>query len=231
MENTLIEVKSVKKHYQRGAESVAALRGIDLKINKGEFVAIMGPSGSGKSTLLQLLGALDVVSEGEIFFKGDSLSGMSDNDLSLFRRRHLGFIFQFFNLIPTMTAFENVLLPIVLDGQLSPEAKNRAKELLAKVGLSDRADHYPAQLSGGQMQRVAIARALIAKPHLILADEPTGSLDSKTGTEVMQILSDLVKTEKQTIVMVTHDSKTTSWASRTITIKDGLIESDILAGK
>lgn len=231
MENTLIEVKSVKKHYQRGAESVAALRGIDLKINKGEFVAIMGPSGSGKSTLLQLLGALDVVSEGEIFFKGDSLSGMSDNDLSLFRRRHLGFIFQFFNLIPTMTAFENVLLPIVLDGQLSPEAKSRAKELLAKVGLSDRADHYPAQLSGGQMQRVAIARALIAKPHLILADEPTGSLDSKTGTEVMQILSDLVKTEKQTIVMVTHDSKTTSWASRTITIKDGLIESDILAGK
>lgn len=231
MENTLIEVKSVKKHYQRGAESVAALRGIDLKINKGEFVAIMGPSGSGKSTLLQLLGALDVVSEGEIFFKGDSLSGMSDNDLSLFRRRHLGFIFQFFNLIPTMTAFENVLLPIVLDGQLSSEAKNRAKELLAKVGLSDRADHYPAQLSGGQMQRVAIARALIAKPLLILADEPTGSLDSKTGTEVMQILSDLVKTEKQTIVMVTHDSKTTSWASRTITIKDGLIESDLPSGK
>lgn len=231
MENTLIEVKSVKKHYQRGAESVAALRGIDLKINKGEFVAIMGPSGSGKSTLLQLLGALDVVSEGEIFFKGDSLSGMSDNDLSLFRRRHLGFIFQFFNLIPTMTAFENVILPIVLDGQLSSEAKNRAKELLAKVGLSDRADHYPAQLSGGQMQRVAIARALIAKPLLILADEPTGSLDSKTGTEVMQILSDLVKTEKQTIVMVTHDSKTTSWASRTITIKDGLIESDLPSGK
>lgn len=224
--NAIIEVHNLSKTYQKGSNTVTALDQLNCKIQKGEFVAIMGPSGSGKSTFLQLLGALDKVSSGDILFQGQTLKNLNDKDLSIFRRRNLGFVFQFFNLLPTMTALENVLLPVLLDGKSANEYKTKAEELLTRLGLGERMDHYPIHLSGGQMQRVAIARALISNPMLILADEPTGSLDSHSGHEILSLLSDLVKTQKQTLVMVTHDPQVAKWASRILFIKDGKLVSD-----
>lgn len=222
----IIEVQNLSKSYTKGNNTVKALDQMTCQIRKGEFVAVMGPSGSGKSTFLQLLGALDKPTSGEILFQGQTIKNLSDKELSEFRRRNLGFIFQFFNLMPTMTALENVLLPILLDGKSSSQYKKTAQELLTRIGLGERMDHYPIHLSGGQMQRVAIARALIANPMLILADEPTGSLDSQSGTEILSLLSDLVKTQNQTLVMVTHDPNVAKWASRILFIRDGKLTSD-----
>ncbi len=225
-ESKIIEVQNLTKSYVKGTDEVYALRGVNCSIKKGEFIAVMGPSGSGKSTFLQLLGALDKPSAGDILFQGKTLKNLNDQDLSIFRRRNLGFVFQFFNLLPTMTALENTLLPLLLDGRSSKELKKKAENLLTTLGLEARMNHYPIQLSGGQMQRVAIARALISDPLLILADEPTGSLDSQSGVEILNLLSHLVKTQNQTLVMVTHDPSVAKWANRTLHIKDGQLISD-----
>ncbi|HPI41080.1 MAG TPA: ABC transporter ATP-binding protein [Pseudobdellovibrionaceae bacterium] len=226
LESKIIEVQNLTKSYVKGTDEVYALRNVNCSIKKGEFIAVMGPSGSGKSTFLQLLGALDKPSSGDILFQGNTLKNLNDQDLSIFRRRNLGFVFQFFNLLPTMTALENTLLPLLLDGRSSHELKKKAENLLTTLGLGARMNHYPIQLSGGQMQRVAIARALISDPMLILADEPTGSLDSQSGIEILNLLSHLVKTENQTLVMVTHDPSVAKWANRTLHIKDGQLISD-----
>lgn len=222
----ILKIENLKKNYRAGSQEVPALKGVSLELGRGEFVSIMGPSGSGKSTLLQLIGGLDRADGGLVNFNGQTLGDLSDSELSLFRRRHLGFVFQFFNLLPTMTVLENVLLPVFLDGQASREKRERACSLLKSVGLEDRVHHYPSELSGGQMQRVAVARALIANPYLILADEPTGSLDSKTGDDVLNLLASLVKNEGQTVLMVTHDRRAASYGARLITMRDGLIDND-----
>lgn len=222
----LLEVSGLKKVFSRGEESVEALRGVSLSLDRGEFASIMGPSGSGKSTLLHLLGGLDRPTGGSIQLDGQSIEGFNDAELSIFRRRKLGFIFQFFNLLPTLTAVENVALPLLLDGFAMREVEPKARELLSQIGMKHRMEHLPDQLSGGEMQRVAIARALVADPLLILADEPTGNLDSKTGTLVLEILAEMTRKGKNTVLMVTHDSRAASFGSRVITLRDGKIESD-----
>jgi len=224
----LLTVKSLEKSYTRGKEAVHALRGVDLEILEGQFVSIMGPSGSGKSTLLHLMGGLDRPTRGEVILRGESIAGMSDTELSLFRRKKLGFIFQFFNLLPTLSALENVCLPRLLGSESIKKIEPRARELLTLMGLENRMDHKPDQLSGGEMQRVAIARALISDPALILADEPTGNLDTKTGEAILELLREMSKTTGKTIVMVTHDPKAASYGNRLIRMKDGALESDEL---
>ncbi len=224
----LLSVKSLEKTYTRGEETVRALKGVSLDIRDGQFVAIMGPSGSGKSTLLHLMGGLDRPSKGEVILRGDSMASMSDSELSLFRRKKLGFIFQFFNLLPTLSALENVCLPRLLGNESIKKIEPRAKELLQKMGLEHRMHHKPDQLSGGEMQRVAIARALISDPALILADEPTGNLDTKTGESILGLLREMAQTTGKTIVMVTHDPKAASYGNRLIRMKDGELESDEL---
>jgi putative ABC transport system ATP-binding protein len=225
-QSVLLQVENLKKSYTRGDQKVEALRGVSLSIGAAQFVSIMGPSGSGKSTLLHLMGGLDRPTSGKVILNGESIDQLNDNELSLFRRRKLGFIFQFFNLLPTLSAIENVALPQLLDGKSMPEIEARAKELLQMMGMEQRMHHKPDQLSGGEMQRVAIARALISDPLLILADEPTGNLDSKTGESVLTLLADMVKQTKKTIVMVTHDQKAASFGNRTIKVRDGSLESD-----
>ncbi len=222
----MLSVINLKKTYTQGLQTIEALKDVSLQINRSEFISIMGPSGSGKSTLLHLLGGLDVPTSGKVIFENKEIQSFSDEELSTFRRRHLGFIFQFFNLLPTLSAIENIMFPALLDGKNEGEIRTRAESLLQLVGLRPRADHLPYQLSGGEMQRVAIARALISNPYLILADEPTGNLDSKTSQSVLELLKSLVVDHKHTIVMVTHDSKAASFAKRLLTLKDGLIESD-----
>jgi putative ABC transport system ATP-binding protein len=219
----IIQASGLKKIYHRGGNEVLALNQVSLDIPEGQFVSIMGPSGSGKSTLLHLLGGLDRATAGEVLIEGQNLNKLSDQDLSRFRRRRLGFIFQFFNLLPTMSALENVCLPQLLDGKKMSEIKEDAVSLLEQLGLGNRYEHSPDQLSGGEMQRVAIARALVNKPALILADEPTGNLDSKTGTAVLEILSQMSKERKQTILMVTHSKEAAAFAHRKIEMKDGKI--------
>ena len=231
MKTKIVEIKNLIKTYQQGTQAVDILKGLSLDIHAGQFTSIMGPSGSGKSTLLHLMGALDQASSGHILINGKDLQTMSDDDLSAFRRRKLGFIFQFFNLLPTLTALENVALPLLIDGVSLAQVKPKAEELLLFMGLSDRMNHRPDQLSGGQMQRVAIARALIADPVLILADEPTGNLDSESGTAVLDLLARLVREQGQTVVMVTHDPKAAAVGDRVIHIKDGRIDSDLLTGQ
>ncbi|MEW6288390.1 MAG: ABC transporter ATP-binding protein [Thermodesulfobacteriota bacterium] len=225
----MIELRNAGKTYQQGSREVRALRDVSFVINKGEFLSIMGPSGSGKSTLLNLMGGLDQPTSGEVFIDSRPLHGITDNELTLIRRRRVGYIFQFFNLLPLLTAEENVGLPLLLDGLPFSEVKPRAAALLDKVGLKERAEHRPEQLSGGEMQRVAIARALITGPAVILADEPTGNLDSHTSEEIFLLLKSL-NDQGQTIVMVTHDPKAAAYGSRIITLKDGAPDQDIVIG-
>jgi putative ABC transport system ATP-binding protein len=222
----LLKIESLKKAYSRGDQTVEALKGVNLEIDVGQFVSIMGPSGSGKSTLLHLMGGLDRPTSGRVVFEEKAIDSLKDYDLSLFRRLKLGFIFQFFNLLPTLSALENVALPRLLNGESIKTIRPKAEELLKMMGLEKRMDHKPDQLSGGEMQRVAIARALIGDPLIIFADEPTGNLDSKTGESVLKLMQDLVKDHGKTIVMVTHDPKAASYGTRLIKLKDGLLDSD-----
>ena len=221
----MIALKNASKIYHQGLKEIHALRNVSLSISKGEFLSVMGQSGSGKSTLLNLIGGLDQPTSGEIFIDGKPLHGISDDELTLIRRRQVGFIFQFFNLLPILTAAENVSLPLLLEGIPFSRVKPRAEALLQKVGLSERMEHRPEQLSGGEMQRVAIARALISNPAVLLADEPTGNLDSGTSEEIFRLLTAL-HAEGQTLVMVTHDPKAAAHGTRTITLKDGAIAED-----
>jgi putative ABC transport system ATP-binding protein len=202
------------------------LRDVSLEVSRGQFVSIMGPSGSGKSTLMHLIGGLDRPTSGSVRLEGQAIESLSDDELSRFRRRKLGFIFQFFNLLPTLTAIENVALPLLLDGRPLREVEPRARELLALIGLERRTHHRPDQLSGGEMQRVAIARALVTNPLLILADEPTGNLDTATGTTVLELLRTMARERGHTILMVTHDPRAASFSDRLVRLRDGRIESD-----
>ncbi len=223
----VLETHQVKKQYQMGAVTVDALAGVSLTVEKGEFVAVMGPSGSGKSTLLHLLGGLDGPSDGEITLAGQPLARLSDDEITLVRRRKLGFIFQFYNLLPTLTAEENVGLPLLIDGQNLEKHRDKITRLLALVGLADRKDHRPDQLSGGQQQRVAIARAFVNDPEIVLADEPTGNLDSKSGAAILALLRKTCDELKATIVMVTHDPRAASFADRVVFIKDGRLVKEL----
>ncbi|MFF0631868.1 ABC transporter ATP-binding protein [Nocardia sp. NPDC004151] len=220
----MLELTDVTKEYRVGEQAVRALDGVSLRIGAGEFTAIIGPSGSGKSTMLHLLGALDSPDSGSIRFQDKEIGDLDDDAQSEFRRHRVGFIFQFFNLLPTLTAWENVAIPKLLDGTGLRKAKPRALELLDLVGLGERADHRPAELSGGQMQRVAVARALIMDPPLILADEPTGNLDSKTGASILQLLADITEAGNS-VVMVTHDMGAVRYCDRVINLRDGRIGS------
>ena len=221
----MIELKKVTRAYSHGTRTILALHDVSLHIRAGEFLSVMGPSGSGKSTLLNLIGGLDQPSSGEIFIDGKPLHGISDDELTLIRRRRVGFIFQFFNLLPILTAEENVGLPLLLEGIPFSKVRPKAEALLRKVGLGERTGHRPEQLSGGEMQRVAIARALIAGPAVLLADEPTGNLDTRTSIDIFQLLKGLHQ-EGQTIVMVTHDPKAAAYGTRTVTLRDGGISED-----
>lgn len=222
----LLNISNLEKTFERGTQKVRALQGINLQVHQGEFVSIMGPSGSGKSTLLHLMGGLDRPTKGIVSIEDEPINQLSDEALSLFRRRKLGFIFQFFNLLPTLNALENVALPRLLDGESIDSIRPDALSLLEKMGLASRAYHRPDELSGGEMQRVAIARALVTRPLLILADEPTGNLDSKTGQSVLEQLRSMAKDEKKTIIMVTHDPSAAAYGTRLLKLKDGQIEED-----
>lgn len=219
-----IELKEVIKEYQMGESIVKALDGVDLEIEQGDFAAIMGPSGSGKSTLMNMVGALDTPTTGTVNFDQDDISKLSQNQLAVLRGEKVGFIFQEFNLIPTMTAEENVELPMLLRGKSKKARRKRSSELLEEVGLGNRKKHYPNELSGGQRQRVSIARALANNPKVVLADEPTGNLDSETGENVLELLQRLNEEEGKTIIMVTHDEHDASYADYIINIKDGKID-------
>ena len=217
----LIEVKNLSKVYGSGEAEVKALKNINLNIEQGEFVAIVGPSGSGKSTLLHLLGGVDKPSSGEVIIKGESIYKLREKELSILRRRKLGFVFQFFNLIPVLTAEENIEMPVLLDnGKID---KNYMNELLKLLGLEERRNHHPSELSGGQQQRVSIGRALANKPSIILADEPTGNLDSKNSKEVLELLKYCAKKYNQTLILITHDINIAKSADRVVTIEDGQI--------
>jgi putative ABC transport system ATP-binding protein len=220
MSDPFIRVKGLKKHYQMGGSTVRALDGLDLDIDAHTFTVVMGPSGSGKSTLLYLLGGLDRATSGEISLNGARLDEMDENALALFRRRTVGFVFQSFNLIPSMSALDNVAFPMQFAGITTTQRNTQARNLLGQVGLSDRTDHRPTELSGGQQQRVAIARALVNNPSLILADEPTGNLDTSSGAAVMQLLSDLHNAGR-TVLVVTHDPRMTRFATHKIYLLDG----------
>jgi putative ABC transport system ATP-binding protein len=217
----ILKTQRVSKRYQMGEVIVNALEGVDFSVEEGEFVAIMGPSGSGKSTLLHLLGGLDGPSDGEITLAGKPLSKLNDREITLIRRRNVGFIFQFFNLLPTLTAEENMALPLLIDGQTTKQHQDKIDRLLELVGLSERRHHKPDQLSGGQQQRVAIARAFVTDPAIVLADEPTGNLDSKTGEEILTLLRRSCDELGQTIVVVTHDTRAASFADRVVFLMDG----------
>jgi putative ABC transport system ATP-binding protein len=219
----ILEASKIRKQYQMGRHTIEALTGVNFKVEKGEFVAIMGPSGSGKSTLLHLLGGLDTPSQGEITLADKQLSKLNDKAATLARRHNVGFVFQFFNLLPTLTAEENILLPVIIDGKNLHKYRERVDSLLKLVGLTDRRHHKPDQLSGGEQQRVAIARALITQPAILLADEPTGNLDSKTGTTIMELLRRSTQELGQTVIVVTHDPKAAAYASRVVFLRDGNI--------
>jgi len=221
----IINIEHIAKIYQVGSEEVHALADVSLKIDKNEYLAIMGPSGSGKSTLMNIIGCLDTPTKGLYDFKGQNVSEMSDNELAKIRNREIGFVFQTFNLLPRSDALHNVELPLIYAGVPSYERKERAREALINVGLGDRIDHKPNELSGGQRQRVAVARALVTQPSIILADEPTGNLDSKIGEEIMLLFNEIHK-QGNTIILVTHEEYIAKHAARIIRIRDGLIESD-----
>src|SRR5579871_2912105 len=226
----MIQVSRLTRTIDTGTHRVEILKGIDLEIPRGQFAAIMGPSGSGKSTLLGLLAGLDSATSGSILLDGEQIVGLSEDKLAIVRARKIGFVFQAYNLIPTLTAEENVLLPAELQG-LGADYEERGLELIGRVGLNERRDHYPVQLSGGEQQRVALARAFLMRPPILFADEPTGNLDSANGKQVLDLLLDLNRVEKTTLVMVTHDRELASYASRQITLRDGRIVSDELVGE
>ena len=225
MSDNVIEIRNIIRDFKLGQETVHVLKGIDLDIKRGEYVAIMGPSGSGKSTLMNLLGCLDTPTAGSYLLNGKDVSQMTDDELADIRNTEIGFVFQTFNLLPRTTALDNVALPMIYAGQSKKVREERASEVLTDVGLADRMDHKPNQLSGGQRQRVAVGRALVNKPSIILADEPTGNLDSKTGTEIMGLF-DEIHAKGNTVIMVTHEEDIAAHAKRVIRLRDGIIESD-----
>ena len=221
----VIEIEGVTKYYRMGQETIHALRGVSLKIHRNEYLAIMGPSGSGKSTLMNMLGCLDTPTAGKYFFSGKNVSTMTDDELADIRNREIGFVFQTFNLLPRSNALHNVELPLIYAGIASHLRREQAAQALRNVGLGERMDHKPNELSGGQRQRVAIARALVNHPSIILADEPTGNLDSRTGEEIMQLFEELYA-QGNTIIVVTHEEDIARHARRIVRLRDGLIESD-----
>ena len=227
MANPLIKITNIKRDFPLGNEIVYVLKGIDLEINKGEYVALMGPSGSGKSTLMNILGCLDTPTSGTYVLNGKHVSEMQDDELAGIRNKEIGFVFQTFNLMPRTTALDNVALPMVYAGHSKSERVERATEVLTQVGLQDRMDHKPNQLSGGQRQRVAVARALVNKPSIILADEPTGNLDSKTSVEIMNLFNE-IHANGNTVILVTHEEDIAAYAHRIIRLRDGIIESDTI---
>jgi putative ABC transport system ATP-binding protein len=221
--SSLIQVRGLDKKYRRGGEEIHVLQGLDLDVDKGDFVAFMGPSGSGKTTLLNLLGGLDVPSAGSITVAGDQITNMSRSKLTDWRARHVGFIFQMYNLIPVLTAFQNVELPLLLTRLSKTERRQHVETALAVVGLADRMHHYPRQLSGGQEQRVAIARAIVSDPAFLLCDEPTGDLDRRSADEIMSIIRQLVKSHGKTVLMVTHDPVVAKQADMTLHLEKGVL--------
>lgn len=225
MSTPIIDIKDITRDFQLGNETVNVLKGIDLLINKGEYVALMGPSGSGKSTLMNILGCLDTPTSGSYILNGKQVSEMHDNELAEIRNKEIGFVFQTFNLMPRTTALDNVALPMVYAGFSKSERNERATEVLTQVGLADRMDHKPNQLSGGQRQRVAVGRALVNKPSIILADEPTGNLDSKTSVEIMKLFGE-IHANGNTVILVTHEEDIAAHAHRIIRLRDGIIEND-----
>ena len=222
----MLELLDTTKTYTQGRRTVSAVRGVTLAVRSGEFVVIMGPSGSGKSTLMHLMGVLDTPSTGRAVFQGQDLQGLSDRQRSLLRRDRIGFVFQAFNLLPTLTAAENVALPLLLGGTVRRVGLARAAECLEKVNMAHRADHFPDEMSGGEMQRVAVARALVADPEAVLCDEPTGNLDTATSREILTLLANLPEPGKRAVVMVTHDPTAASYGTRLVKIRDGLVEAD-----
>jgi putative ABC transport system ATP-binding protein len=222
----MIRCIDVRKVYRQGQNEITALAGITLDITKGEFTVIMGPSGSGKSTLLHLIGGLDRPTSGDVLVDQRLISQMADDQVTLFRRTKIGFVFQFFNLLPTLTALENVTLPLVLDGRAKAEADQKSEFLLGKVGLEQRKNHLPEELSGGEIQRIAIARALAFNPPILLADEPTGNLDSKTGESVLALLREINRDDGCTVVIVTHSREAACHGDRKIFLRDGSVEKD-----
>jgi putative ABC transport system ATP-binding protein len=222
----MMELRAVTKVYEQGRRTVQAVRGVSLRVEAGEFVSVMGPSGSGKSTLLHLLGALDTPTSGQALFDGRDLQALSDRERSLLRRNRVGFVFQFFNLLPTLTAAENVMLPLLLGGQRRSAARGLAVPALDRMGLADRADHFPEEMSGGEMQRVAVARALVTDPEAVLCDEPTGNLDSATSKDVLTLLRSLPEAGRRAVVLVTHDPAAAAYGDRLVRIRDGLVESE-----
>ena len=223
--SSVIKIRNITRDFPLGQEVVKVLKGIDLDIEKGEYVAFMGPSGSGKSTLMNLLGCLDTATSGQYVLNGNDVSQMSDNELAEIRNKEIGFVFQTFNLLPRTTALDNVALPMIYAGATKTDRIERAKKVLTDVGLADRMDHKPSQLSGGQRQRVAVGRALVNKPSIILADEPTGNLDSKTSVEIMNLFDEIHRSGN-TVILVTHEEDIARHAHRIIRLRDGMVESD-----
>lgn len=223
MEEKVVEVKSVIQEFNLGSVNIPALQGIDFDVSSGEFVALVGPSGSGKSTLLNIIGGLCRSTAGEIWVQHVLLNKLNENQICLFRRNHIGFIFQSFHLLPNLSALENIEMPLIFFGISKKERRERAKEILQTVGLSDRMNHKPNELSGGQQQRVSIARALINNPGIVLADEPTGNLDSATGLDIMELMKKMNDERKMTFIVVTHDQEVADYAHRVVHLKDGRI--------
>ncbi len=230
MDAPALETRDLTKVYGEGETAVHALDGVSIEIALGEMVAIMGPSGSGKSTLLHLLGALDTPSSGQILLGGRRYDGLDDGELTRLRRDRIGFVFQFFNLLPALTAEENALLPALIAGRRDEETRRRARALLERVGLGPRAEHLPGELSGGEQQRVSIARALLSSPEIVLADEPTGNLDTRSSGEVLELLRELNEAEDQTLVIVSHDPEAAATAGRVIFLRDGKVAGEVTGG-
>lgn len=226
MSENVIEIRNIVRNFKLGQEEIKVLKGIDLDIKRGDYIAFMGPSGSGKSTLMNLLGCLDTATSGTYRLNGTDVSSLSDDQLAEIRNKEIGFVFQTFNLLPRTTALDNVALPMIYAGISKKDRTARAKDVLTSVGLSDRMDHQPSQLSGGQRQRVAVGRALVNNPSIILADEPTGNLDSKTGTEIMALF-DQIHSDGNTVILVTHEEEIAKHAHRVIRLRDGVVESDV----
>jgi len=226
----MLAVRDATKSYRQGEAEVKALAGVTLDVAAGEFVAIVGPSGSGKSTLLHLMGGLDAPTSGDVLIDGASIARMSDDEVTIFRRRAIGFVFQFFNLLPTLSAEENVALPLLLDGKRPRDVRDRVAAALEAVGLGHRRGHRPDEMSGGEMQRAAIARALVIEPKVILADEPTGNLDSATGEQILELIRKANHDRGATVVMVTHDAKAATRGSRLVTMRDGIVVGDVQNG-